>query len=641
VSSGITDMIENGTTRRIIRYVVFVISILWLIPPECMIVPELNIDDSWHVGITWAVEKNLIFGRDIIFTNGPLCIFHLRLPINTSFYPFLIFDILFIAHYMYMIHYFLKNNASIQSAIVILCTLYLVGASSGDITRLYVIFLFSIFVAITERKNIFLLCSVYIAVFCFFIKVNMGIIIFMVLYSTFFYCLFTRRISGKVFTGLLLLPSVLLYIFCIALNVDFPGYISGSIHLIDAYNDAMALEPEKPSYIYLAISMWMLIFLMPFTRFRSVSAILRQYFQTGKIDVRYLDYIFIYSVVIFSLFILFKQAFVRAPGHTFAFFIGCVVYSCLLLFIRPFQKTIQYLLPVFIITAFVHCIDLSSINSIKTRNRAIITYWENCDYNIEAWKKNITDTSAFIPESALKKIGSQSVDIIPIDIAYLFLYDLNYNPRPVFQSYSAYDAFLDNLNYEKYMSDNAPAWIIFSNNGIDDRYPWFDESRTKLAIMQYYQPMETWKDFILLKRKNVPDILKKGKEEKIQGKMNEFIALPSDTMLEYARIKLSYSIWGKIKRTLYQPAPLYISFEGDGFPEKTFRCVKPVLEGGVLINKMVDGFHEADTFFRFSGRNNSRIRRIKIFSSNPEEFKDEITLEIESLNFDQAVLSDH
>jgi hypothetical protein len=632
-------MIENGKTRQVIRYVVFVISVLWLIPPECMIIPELGIDDSWHMGIGWAVQKNLIFGRDIVFTNGPLCIFHLRLPFNFPFYTFLIFDILFIVHHMYMIHYFLKNNTSIQSAIVILCTLYLLGSSSGEVTRLYVIFLFSIFLAITEKKNIFFLCSVYIAVFCFFSKVNMGIIIFMVLYSAFFYSLVTGKISWKVFTGLFLLPPVLLCVFCAVLNVNFYGYISASIHLIDAYNDAMALEPEKSWYVYLALFMWLLIFLIPLSRFRAISVILRQSFKTRKIDVRYLDYIFIYMIVIFSLFIVFKQAFVRAPGHTFAFFIACVVYSCLLLFIGPFRKTIQYLLPVFIAVAFWHCIDISSINSIKTRNRAIITYWDNSNYNIEAWKKNIRDTSAFIPEGVLRKIGSQSVDILPIDIAYLFLYDLNYNPRPVFQSYCAYDVFLDNLNYEKYVSESAPEWIIFTNNSIDDRYPWFDESRTKLAIMQYYQPADTWKDFTLLKRRNVPDMLIKGKEEKLMGKMNEFIALPSDTTLQYARIKLSYSIWGKIKRTLYQPAPLYITFEGDGSsPEKTFRCVKPILEGGVLINKMVDGFHEADTFFRFSGRKNSGVKRIKISSDRPEEFKDEIALEIEYLSFNESVM---
>ena len=59
----------------------------------------------------------------------------------------------------------------------------------------------------------------------------------------------------------------------------------------------------------------------------------------------------------------------------------------------------------------------------------------------------------------------------------------------------------------KYLSADAPDYILFSVNSIDDRYPFFDESRTKLAIFNHYSVVKEIDGDLLLRKKNREDLI--------------------------------------------------------------------------------------------------------------------------------------
>ena len=91
-----------------------------------------------------------------------------------------------------------------------------------------------------------------------------------------------------------------------------------------------------------------------------------------------------------------------------------------------------------------------------------------------------------LPNEIKNKVANKSVDIIPWELSLVKANNLNWNPRPIIQSYSAYTEFLDSKNYKniiEFPRDN----IFYSFYTIDERHPFFDEPKTFFNIFCNYQ----------------------------------------------------------------------------------------------------------------------------------------------------------
>lgn len=83
---------------------------------------------------------------------------------------------------------------------------------------------------------------------------------------------------------------------------------------------------------------------------------------------------------------------------------------------------------------------------------------------------------------------SGSVDIYPTDINCLLAHGMDWRPRPVFQSYSAYTPKLLKINSEYVAGINAPDHLFIDVNPIDDRLPVLEEGSAWACIAQRYRP---------------------------------------------------------------------------------------------------------------------------------------------------------
>jgi hypothetical protein len=160
-----------------------------------------------------------------------------------------------------------------------------------------------------------------------------------------------------------------------------------------------------------------------------------------------------------------------------------------------------------------------------------------------------------------KIIGNHSVDIIPTEISKIYFNGFHYNPRPVIQSYSAYDGYLDNLNYEKYMSANAPDYVLFSMSSIDNRFALFDETKTKLALISNYRIVGEVDEELILKRRDTPiSLIKLKEEEKFTIKVGEDIPVKRSSDIQVSRVFIEYDLPGKFRRLVYQPPVMKVFF---------------------------------------------------------------------------------
>jgi hypothetical protein len=108
------------------------------------------------------------------------------------------------------------------------------------------------------------------------------------------------------------------------------------------------------------------------------------------------------------------------------------------------------------------------------------------------------------PET-LAALRGHTVAIEPWEIGVAWAYDLDWEPLPVFQNYSAYTAPLDAINSEALIGSDGPERLLrenvgavypeFPTRGIDGRFPGWDpprQARTALCNFAVVQASERW-----------------------------------------------------------------------------------------------------------------------------------------------------
>jgi hypothetical protein len=243
-----------------------------------------------------------------------------------------------------------------------------------------------------------------------------------------------------------------------------------------------------------------------------------------------------------------------------------------------------------------------------------------------------------LPENILKKIGNETVDVFPWEISTIYKNKLTYNPRPVIQTHMAYDAYLDNKNFLKLPSNNAPEYLLFSVEDIDGRHPFFTESKTKRAILTHYKMEEGINDVLLLKRRNNPmKIIESTSSIKV-GNIDEFIDIDNVDDLTYMTADVQYDLIGTMLRSFYVPPRLLVTIKFDDGQEHTYKAIKPIINGEVLVNKFVDSLNSAEYFINFGGKLNKNVDQIKFHSPHNWGYRPEFSYQFKTIHLDSNKL---
>jgi hypothetical protein len=601
----------TNTPHPYIRYFLFAFILFLVFPQAYYFEPLSGLDPSYIIATHLAYKYNLVFGKDIVFPFGPLAILDDRFPIAISRWVFLLFDGYFLLSLFLLLKAVIQKRTG-YGPIVFLLLAVLLALNEPPFQWFFLLFVFYLFSFLKEPSGILPITQVgLLSLICLFYKVNLGIPAVFLFVVMLHYMVFRRRIS-------LLRYAIILcsYLGCLLflvwlLRVDLKGYIAGSLELIDAYSDAMFMPAGHYTLFLIGA---LLIFLLVFSRWVYLLVLYRR-MQREREGA---DELIVYGVTAFLLFILYKSGFVRMDNYHMSHFfhIAALITAGLYVFSLPGPSRKR---------ASVYCwvilgICIAAANTIPRLEhpyfsgdllrhfsiRKIGNYFQG----IEDFDK----ASATAQGSAndLKKIiGEHTVDIIPTEISEIYFAGLRYDPRPVIQSYSAYNTYLDSLNYRKYLSPAAPDYVLFSLESIDHRYAFFDESRTKMAIFSHYRVAgEVGGDLLLKKAALIP--LRKEAEDAIDGQLGSDIPVDSRYDLQYSRIFVRYSLWGKIKRFLYQPPALTITFLLDNGDSVTYPAISTMLEDGIILNKYVDILQDFRLLIQSGGRAGAAIKQIRI-----------------------------
>ncbi|MBY0435255.1 MAG: hypothetical protein K2U26_14195, partial [Cyclobacteriaceae bacterium] len=214
-------------------------------------------------------------------------------------------------------------------------------------------------------------------------------------------------------------------------------------------------------------------------------------------------------------------------------------------------------------------------------------------------------------QKLIELVNGNSIDIVPVEISQVYFNSLNYNPRPVIQSYSAYNGFLDSLNFKKYNSDTSPDFILYSLGTIDDRYGFFDESWTKLAMLSNYEPSGSLDNQIILSKSKKSSPLIKGNTQISASKLGQYITIAPTRSLQLTSVFIDYNLLGKLRRIFFKPPSLTMTITLENGEEYTYKAITTILKGGVIINKYIDTNDELEIFMNSKGELNTNILKIR------------------------------
>lgn len=563
-----------------------------------------GLDASYALAFNYFFHKGTEIGKDIFFTFGPWGFLLFPQPIGRNIFIGNIFRLfLFLSFslcYFYLV--FISNILRKDNLFDILIIL-LISVMIGNLVLSLNIghILFSILLCIlliSDRKYNFnyLILAFVISWISFLIKPAFGIISL----STVFAYIFIKNFSKRKISFFLLIYAVLTLVVLWTISGGTPealkGYLISTLEFSRGNSSAMALGAEIHWLLFIAA---LLLFL--------------KHCLLGKIP-------FCLTIpFLIALSIWYKYAISRAD-HLLEFIYIFSVISFISLFKIPELR--RFILSLFIILISIIFLrgSLNNVGFDHIKNFSLSTYLlssirfdglKNMEHiykinQTEAILKQVSDDTLkdlILSNEIRSELGNSTVDIYPWEVAYAYANKLNWNPRPVFQSYIAYTPWLDSKNAAFFRKENAPAYLLWEKrNGatgsIDGRYLFNDEPLTVFQMIRNYHISRSADQVALLKRNACPAFAEPVVTKKTEATWEDWVPVPiRPENIVRARIRFKRTWYGTLKRNLYREKAIFIEYRLKTGEEKKYRIVPDNAVSGLWVSPHIgeDHFANSDT----------------------------------------------
>jgi hypothetical protein len=602
----------------IISYLVLLIVLLF---PYYQIsnLPSAGIDNSWRIALEMAYQKGLIFGKDIIYTYGPLGRLTQRISIETSNFQFFLFDVFCFGNVGFLLYYLLPKPLKVYQLVVHFGFFLLISSFYGEWMSflLFFVSIFSGLLFLKKQNQLFLVHAIAMGVINFYIKANYGVIALGFVFILLCYAFFSKRLSLQNLLLYFFGSMIFLILLAFLLKTDLVTYFFSSIEIIKGYNESQSFFPADRLRAVAATYSIFVLFILVFVAF------IFQKLLKKDFSIPTLDSFFVLGCVGVCSFVLIKYAFVRADDGHLMSFVRSASLPFLLLCSFTTEKWLKIsgwcLVSLNLISYLVFYqsiygqLSVSIIDNLRTKSYILPEYFKDIS------NKNTPHYNFTYPKEVLDIIGDKTVDLIPNETSEIYLNKLNYNPRPVIQSYQAYNAYLDRKNQEKYLSATAPDFVIFGIESTDNKYAIGDETLTLLALLQRYEPIKIWNNRLLLKKKEQTKTLKLVKQSSTTWEMGKRFPLNSvikadssnQKLLSIIKVKTTYNWFGKLLNFLFQPPHLNMEIATSKGEKTIYRTVPILLNKGLIVNAKIDDVSAIKQFFETGLVENKNIQSVK------------------------------
>ena len=659
--------ISLSMVEQVITYVVLALFMLLYLMPVNTVMPSSGLDPSWSNVINYAFINNMSFGKDLVFTYGPLGSF--RFPgyvyAESSYYTAIVLSV-FIALIVATSLFMITRKINLLGKTLGIIAIFTGLINDGLFFWYLIPILFVIITFEKDNEKIYKTLSfLLLAVLSFSVLIKFShfptAILSVLFVDGYFYYKFKQKIP--LYTLLFFAFMIVFYTLSGQNIFDFYDYFVGSFNTLSGYSEAMNIfGPSSMIYIFLALFIGMYILL------------LKVFY-----DNRSLKLFLVSLTASLVLFMAFKQGFVRHDGHAITAFAGMAfVFGLFYLYYYEYFKNNIYkfiansLLILSIIFSFT-IVGFYKINTIlapyiidkinsglptnevfKSINRdkfvlvSQMTNFHDFYYKIKDFHK-IFDSNRIVElnqeyknsmNSIKEKIDlsgiSGTVDIYPWDQSYIIANELKYQPRPLFQSYSVYTPKLIENNIEFLRSEKAPDNILFQIKEIDERLPSTMEGASWIEILKRYETVGLKNNFLHMKKRITPRVINFKNTQTINSKFNEIVNTPYDNA--FVKIKFKKSLFGSIINTLFKSPILWIKLEFSDGSTIQKRIIPQISSSGFILTPYIDNIYDFH-MYEIGKDSGKRVESFKIineqdccYNENFDVTFEEINIEKESLN---------
>ena len=562
--------------------------------------PNVGLDPGWQEALVQATDNNLIFGKDIIFTYGPL---HQLVTnqLSENLNSFILGRILY--GICWFLTTLLLEKIFNKTAVLAYITTMFITTSNFNDAQIYCLFiniLICSFFVPRDRSSALVIygasamsCSLFLA------KLSYAVIGIPALVGSLYFSptLISRKPTittssplsiNSIYIEKALVAAFYFIIFSIfwistGQKIEYlPEFVAGgNLDIIFGYSSAMSHAYPQANWQITAY--WVSVFLL----LSNIIFFFGSQNQRTKYILRGKQFFFILSLL-YWFWSVFKVGMVRHGGHAqisgFALIGAC---SLLLILFNRLQVN-KYAIPTTIIS---FSLGLSIVGQFRTPVRThLIKHLRDSFENSNTFFK-IMANKDFERKIISKRLGkleelkstsevftqitkNGTVDAIPWDITDLVVGGLNYSPRPIIQSYSAYTEKLQKINYNHYFNiKTRPEYVILKAIAIDGRiepdqdYPLLDIIRNNYKLVG-----EGNKGSLIFKatndnstKKSYKFISKSSPKLKYEFKKAKFTFSNSSTLninnLEYGSlisVECKLNPFEKLSSFIYKPPEFYL-----------------------------------------------------------------------------------
>lgn len=592
-----------------------IMMMLFSVPAKAFRNIGTGLDASWAYALNDYIHRGIIWGRDVVFTYGPLGFLIVPENVGNNMLLSCIFWLGMLCIHCRMLYQMLfKNGGMIYHKMVLISSALLYALSDME-TEYYLCYLGLLAILLAwhvERKYIWtsglmLILSFYMKFSSFLILLS-GLLVFLLLARI---CKVDHWRYYTFATGLSAAAACAAYlVFYEHSFSSLMKYIYGSLQMAGGYNAAMSVSDGDVYVVWVVViaGAWL---------FCCIASL--------QINT---DNFILLAMMTGPLFFLYKHAFVRADAHVDLAFFGILwVLSVMILFfrwdaigrMRKMQKNVFMISVIMILLIPVSYVQKGGAEILASLRSRVI------DLPDKLIKMSVQDVSGMekLPEQIVSQIGDSAVSIYPWEIAYLASNELNYLPIPGMQVYSLYTPYLDSITSDFYAEDSRPQYIILTEGTIDGRWGYMECPKTWRSIREHYT-ISAYHNGVFLLQKN--DMQSEAEYEYVHtvtvDKMQKIDTNEADG---YIKVKAEMNVWGRAAKLLWKVPEVTMRAEYEDGTIEERRILLDNLINGADVHSIV---HDQDTlvdYLNYNG-NMSGVKNISFSGAGLKFYKNNMEI---------------
>lgn len=619
---------------------IFILIYLWIalavipLPPQVL---GTGLDPSWAYALNLAHVDSFVFGRDVVFTFGPLG--YLFYPVPGLVAPVPAFALIWTVYAFFLFGLFLIWRALGNRLIVLVSWVILCGAmlfTDLPFERMQLSFLgaaigiVALLVVEADANSVYLAIVGVAAGLIPLFRASEGIVACATYYALLSLLFLIGRDKPRTLHKLWVLGLVppLLFVLGFAIverNIaSLWGFVTRTVHIVLGYSEAMGEAGPMYQAILAIFGVVTLCAIVPLLA-EHPGALL-----SGLLPAALLS------------FFAFKSGMVRQDPHHVSLLHVQLAVAGLFLLVCAKTARDRLLLVAYVAGSFVLGVSLFGAafpgqGALPGRRALLQDAAENLSANWHysaTWGHVAAQTRQRLEKMRLdaaisSMMGDGTVDDLPNEIDIVAANGWRWSPRPVFQSYSAYTPELDELNANHLASPGSADHIIMQWGATDGKNPLLDDAASWRALFDRYDVELARDDLLVLQRRDTSRNLAPSEAASVTAAWRRDIAVPEMDPAQFVmmRAEIDKTVWGSLRGILFRNSPIYLTANHLSGKQSRWRVTRANLADGAFVGQLPENLGETLPYFGQPGNGPpDRVVSIRFETSGQAEFSPAIRI---------------